>query len=432
MTAQKGPVSDVSRKRRILWIIVSAALMMSLISCYAHRGDSALTMRGGDDQAYHELALRIMNHQDYGTTHWVPGYPCFVAAVFAVAGEHRVAVYVVQSILFAITLLVLYKIALLVFESQSHAIWSVALAAAWPEFYRYVSLMSSEMLSGLLLAITVWLLLLCIAKPTGRRCVALGIMVALASLVKSTILPYTLVCAALIALGNKVTLKRCALGLLTLVVACAVVSPWAIRNYRIYHAFIPMTINTGWVLYQGFCPGFFDSRIDLTPEHFKSPFAGAVHTTATRIVGKTELEVDRMYERLAMRYIKQNPVRDLDYMGRKFGTLWLAGLGMNPASQTTPMRSIGRFGIPKRSLVALPAFILSVAGVIMLPCRLRRRSLPIVILVIMWTVIYVCTYSNSRYAVPVQAYILMCASVPICRVAGRRSADESVDVQNAV
>jgi hypothetical protein len=87
-------------------------------------------------------------------------------------------------------------------------------------------------------------------RQTTRQWLLFGLLWGLTGLSNSTLLLFLPACGLWVLLGSPtktVWLRAVASGL----VFIAVVSPWMVRNYRVFHAFVPFRANFGAELYEG-------------------------------------------------------------------------------------------------------------------------------------------------------------------------------------
>ena len=181
-----------------------------------------------------------------------PGYPVFVAAIFALfhpySSAAAIALMLLQALFGAATVLVLMLVARRVFGNSTANLAGMIGALCPPALF--LPTLFWETTLSVLLAITLVLVALrCADKPTMRNWLVAGLLASFALATNPSLLPIV-VCG----LGWAVYQTRSqalaapALGLLLCVVLCA---PWTIRNYRQFHAFIPFRSNMGYELWQG-------------------------------------------------------------------------------------------------------------------------------------------------------------------------------------
>ena len=162
--------SQSKAKRRLDWLPVAMiflSFLLALAVAFKHRGDSLAGLV--DEVEYNRLALGLLAGRGYDSTYRLPGFPAFVALVYAIAGKRFVAVFAVHAVLWAVCLALVYRIALLVTESRRVSIVALALCVLWWPFYPgLVPTMMTEMLASVLIALSVYAMLsalLFLGKP---------------------------------------------------------------------------------------------------------------------------------------------------------------------------------------------------------------------------------------------------------------------------
>src|SRR3954470_16841498 len=82
--------------------IAAAAILVTveLLLALAYYGDGAKRLIG-DEQSYQSFALAILGGGSWmPSTIWPPLQPLLIAAIYAIAGVHILAVQIVQTVLF--------------------------------------------------------------------------------------------------------------------------------------------------------------------------------------------------------------------------------------------------------------------------------------------------------------------------------------------
>ncbi len=228
-----------------------------------------------------------------GPTAWVPPlYPLLIAAVFKVAGIYTPLsawiLLTVNSVFSAATSLCVYEIAARCY-SRRVAVWSAWIWALYPAAMQYaVRWVWETSLSTFLFAAVLVLALRMrdIGEPTPasnpqstRRWLPFGLLWALIALSNSTMLLFLPVCGIWILRGapaspgapsfrafcervgsNKPDPAAFARATLAALLFIACITPWTYRNWRAFHAFIPMRSNFGAEFYAGNGPGAYGFR----------------------------------------------------------------------------------------------------------------------------------------------------------------------------
>jgi len=392
------PCGLVVRQDRLLWGIILFALLVGLLAA-THR-NCAKPSLFGDENTYHKLALALVHHQPYFTTDKPPGYPAFVALVYAVVGPRPLALYFMQAVVFVLTLLLIYKVALAVSEDVKTALLTIALCALWIPFHIYVAKELSEILNGLIIALALWCVMAAAARPTLGKCAVAGITTGLSALVKPVALPYIGLAALLVFLMGENRRRRLIPAAVLVLVALATLAPWTARNYVVTGKIIPVTTTGGSALVLGADPTVCDYGV--APRWWQE------------ILAKPEAERDRIFQEMGRSLVWEHPLRTAGLCVRKFGIFWFSlGWGARAFPQ---LPHIGGYAITKQSVVRLPLFILAVIGLFTLPAPARRRAYPMLGVLLVWTVTFVALYVERRFSLPVEFYEFFLASVALLHI----------------
>lgn len=92
-----------------------------------------------DDLDYHNLAKTLLETGRFHSTYRAPGYPAFVALVYAIFGPRPFAVYAVQCVLFAASLGIIAAVFGHITRSRILALTGTMLTACHPMFYAHLT-----------------------------------------------------------------------------------------------------------------------------------------------------------------------------------------------------------------------------------------------------------------------------------------------------
>lgn len=217
-----------------------------------------------DAADYHQLATRLAEGQGYVNaagqkTAWrPPAFPLFLASIYRVAGP-RVSVAVsVQVVIGALTVLALVWFGALIIGWRE-AVIAGFVAAVYPGFVWLPRLLLSENLSLLLLLATLSATALYMKTRRAWWLAVVGLVCGLNTLVRGgNLLVLVVLCAAILFVAirrRSPPLRQAAVGiLLALAAFVAVLAPWTVRNYRVFHSFVPVATQEGLTLYASYWP----------------------------------------------------------------------------------------------------------------------------------------------------------------------------------
>lgn len=195
-----------------------------------------------DGKEYDALGLSLASGSGYEQHHAPdtfrpPGYPLFLAAVYALFGHSFAAVKILQSLLGAGTCVMILLLGERLFTRRVGVI-AGAIAAVYPFLVVYTGFMLSEGLFIFLSTIFLFALVRLRETFSLRWVAAAGLMLGLMNLTRpvALLLPALLFCWLWIELGSK---RRAAIIAATLMLWMMVpILPWTVRNYLVTHSFI--------------------------------------------------------------------------------------------------------------------------------------------------------------------------------------------------
>ncbi len=216
-----------------------------------------------------------------------------------------------QALLGAFSCLLLMGIYRLIREGDGPGeIIAGVLMALYPPFIYYIRLLMTETLFIFLLWSGVYCLLKGLKAPGWLF--GAGILTGLSCLCRSTALPLIILILLwfiLIGSERKRSVRR---GLYFLIPVMLVLLPWGVRNYRLFHKFIPITTRGGSNLYLANNPLNRGGTVGI-----EELIQAGIYQRGDKI---GELEYNRYYGRVAVKFIKEDPVRFLVLAVRRF--LW--------------------------------------------------------------------------------------------------------------
>ena len=404
-----------------------------LVDLYVHHGGSARLCLFSDTKIYWGLARTIRAGEPYEYVEWsdiphfalrTPGYPLFLAVCQAIFGRRSLAVRLVQAGLGALSVYLIYRLTRQLATSNEFAPpgatsslhgWSAplvaaALAAIHP-YYLYMSaLILSEAVFVPLMLAALWGLAVLWAHP--RRSVGVtgskGVMVALGSggaaglaiLVRPSwalFVPIILVLWVIAKSHDRGALFVAARGAVYFALGLALVmSPWWVRNARVYGRFVPTALWMGASLYDGLNP--------------RATGASDMSFLGDReIWPRDEQDQDAELKRRAVAFAREQPARVLSLALVKLGRYW------SPWPNAEGFRSPAL--ILAGAVMELPLF-----GLMVLGAWDRRRDARAWALlagpVLYFCVLHLVFASSMRYRLPGEMPALGLAAIGWMRVRG--------------
>ncbi len=254
---------DCARRTRVLigrpgtrvWVILAVALAVRLTTV-ALTWDTPLTL---DPSDFSRTAESIAQGHGYPPTNRAPGggptafrppgYPLFLASVYALAGHAAPSLgRLAGAFLGTLSVSLIGLIALRLWGKRVGILALCIAAVAPPLVILSTALISEALFVPAVLAAVVTALEARRSRRRFRWVVLTGVLVGVASLTRTNglilLLPLSL---AFVATRSR---RRPALTstALFVVAACLTIAPWTVRNWIVFHSFIPVSDESGYTL----------------------------------------------------------------------------------------------------------------------------------------------------------------------------------------
>ncbi|HEU4981929.1 MAG TPA: hypothetical protein VFT88_04545, partial [Acidobacteriaceae bacterium] len=270
-----------------------------------------------------------------GPTAWVsPLYPLLIAGTFKLFGIYTAlsawVLLTLNSVFSALTAVFIYHIANRCY-GRNVALWSAWIWALYPAAMQYAvrwiwetSLSCMLITAAIALAVTMRGLMPHESEPasegtladkprqTTKQWLFFGLLWGLIGLSNPALLILLPACGIWVLLGSPIRavwLRAVASGL----VFIAVVSPWMVRNYRVFHAFVPFRANFGAELYMGNNPESDGFRWGKTVN-------GQYQVSHYKSMG--EYRYSKQQGALAMAWIRNHPKQFAELSLKRFYFFW--------------------------------------------------------------------------------------------------------------
>ena len=208
-------------------------------------------------------------------------------------------------------------------------------------------------------------------------------------------------------------------------VAALVMTPWVIRNWKVHHAFVPLTTDGGRVMYKAYHPlalqmMLHDLWVDATPDPVDAvptPMTGVRQTGCGFMKGYTELESQKFWAAKAWEWTRVHPSEVSGLLAMKFTLLWHPWM-------FPPKGAEGGNGA-----VILSAFFMNWGyalsyGFVLVFAALewlleskeeRKRTWLFLLLAVAFTLTYTITVAGTKYRVPFDSIMAVMAAAALWR-----------------
>ena len=353
---------------------------------------------------------------DTGPTAWMtPVYPLLLAGIFRIFGVYTFASYVV-AVLINIVATTLACIPIYLAGRRIAGV-GVGAAAAWlwaifPNAFQIPAESMWDASIGALLGATIlWMTL---ELPGSRRIgawIAYGLLWGLTLMTTATLLSvFPLLLGWLAYRLHKQVLVWVAKPALAAVLAALCCIPWTVRNYEVFHVFVPLRSILGLQLWVGNNPDAGDRW--LGTQH-------PIHDSAEREryidLGEVPYMAEKQHD--AIDYMLAHPARVADLTWHRFLAFWSGGTP-NPVRDFFRARSVWfRFVLLFNVFVSLGAL----AGTILLVRRRHAYWFPLVVFVIVFPWAYYLTVVEPRYRLPIDPVVMLLTVLAIDAMARKRA-----------
>ena len=337
-----------------------------------------------------------------GPTAWTPPvYPLLVAGIFRVFGTYTFSSYVasvVLNILFStLTCVPIF------FAGKRLGGVGIAAIAAWlwavfPNAIIFIVSIWDVSLSALLVATILWATLRLSTSRDLSAWLAYGVLWGFAAMTNATLialLPFLLGWL----IYHTHMFARAALALGVAILCCV---PWTIRNYSVFHTFIPLRSVMGLQLWMG------------NNEQTQGRWAGALHpidnsADRERYVRLGEVAYMREKRQEALRFMLADPWREAGLIWTRFVVFWSGG-SQHPVDDFWKSHSLQYRGLLLFNLLAATG---ALGGIVALMRQRNQYTFPAMIYVIVYPLASYLTLASARYRLPIDSVVLLLAAVTI-------------------
>jgi hypothetical protein len=355
-----------------------------------------------------------------GPTAWMtPVYPALLAGVYRVFGTYTFPTFLAASFL---NILFSALVCLPLFFAGKRVCGAgVAAGAAWlwaifPNAVQIpVESMWDACLAALLAATILWATLALDESRRLRDWCAYGLLwgfTLMTSAAMASLLPFLLIWLAYRARmrsradapsparsGAGSWLARPALAALIAILCCV---PWTIRNYKIFHSFVPLRSVAGLQLWLGNNP---EARyVWLGTQH---PIFNADERAQYSALG----EIAYMHEKrqLALEFMLSHPYREAQLIWHRFLALWAGGTPY-PVKDFLRARSAWfRFVLIFNVLAAIGALL----GILVLFRRGNSYAFPLAVFPVVFPCVYYLTLALPRYRLPIDPVVMLLTAIAV-------------------
>lgn len=397
-------------ERWIRLAVFASALALRLLHLQqVVANDPFFTQPSVDSMVYRDWGLRIAGGDWLGTEPFFlsPLYAYVLGLVYAVAGPSHLAPLVLNVVLGAAMVLLVYEIARRLFDRRV-ALVAAALAATYRMEIFYEGAVLVETLQTFLTAALTLLCVSALEAPRPARFVALGAVVGLSGLARQNALLFAplfalLPLARLVA--ERAFARRVALSAAVLAGAALVILPATLRNWAVSGDLVLVNSTGGILMYTGWnpeatgvytVPSLLPRALADDPIEQKDAYRQLAEQRTGRALAPSE--VSAYWRGEALRFALENPRRALALGSWKARLFWSAFEAWDNRSFTVSRPSSWVLELsPVSFALVAPLALLGIA----LTFGAWRRLVPLYLVILVHFATAVAFIALSRYRVPV-------------------------------
>ncbi|MCL2855339.1 MAG: glycosyltransferase family 39 protein [Defluviitaleaceae bacterium] len=242
------PKINISKAEIPLLVIFAAALLLRIYWVL-----NVPTVQLFDFANYQMIAENIANGLGH-TMHGSPvawqgsGYPYVLGIFYRIIGTTDVLAGKWLNIAFSMgTLVFCWLIYKKIFEKRKFALTALAITAFLPQYIAYVNVIGTEVFFTFLLSAIVFVKIYFLPKTPAFF--VLGALIGLTALVRPFMMAYPVIAGIYMLSATKQLKRSLAFAGICFAVMVVIITPWAIRNYTHFGRFIPVSYNSGYVLF---------------------------------------------------------------------------------------------------------------------------------------------------------------------------------------
>jgi len=232
----------------LLWLFVAALIVRLLFNAVVIGMEVPTQDTFSDWKEYDLVGLSLASGTGftiYGQPYLIhpPGYPLFLGVLYLLFGHSYAAVKVAQSLLGALTCVLILLIGERVFTKRVGLV-AAAIAAVYPHLVYYTGLLMSEVLFVFLSTLFLYALAMLRENFTLRRMAFAGVILGLASLTRPMLMFIPALLLFWVWIECRSTKRALVVTATLWLWMVVVILPWTVRNYVVTGSVVPIVATT--------------------------------------------------------------------------------------------------------------------------------------------------------------------------------------------
>ncbi len=379
-----------------------------------------------DAQDYHRLAVGLVETGSYLTPDGQPSslrpplYPWIVSQIYQVFGvENDAAVRAFQALLSLVTVLIVYRLGLLMY-SDKVGLLAAVLACFYPSLLGFNNLILSETLFTFLVVCSTWLVVEGLHRNTVAWMIPAGAVFGLGALTRSILLlsiPFLAVFLLFAWRGG--WFKKLSAAALLVAAFAATIAPWVVRNTQVQQVFTLIDVMGG----RNAMMGNYEhtplerSWATISIVTGEKSWDNVLRQAHPEVIGMTQGQLDKAAMKYGIRFVLANPVLTAKRVAVRFFNFWQLERTLVAGAQQ------GLWGhVPKPLLLSLAAVIcggyafvifLGIFGLILAPARNRRYHWLLIVSIAIPCLVHSAIFAHSRYHLPLMPLVMLFAAAAL-------------------
>jgi len=431
----------IIRKNRVFWLIVLAGVIIRTCLVYFSYDLNTDTDAWKYDHIAQNIAFKgIYSIQRLETPNAEPTalyplvYPALLASVYYMFGYNPHLINYLHIALYVIACIVIFKLASIIFN-ETAGVWAILFFSFEPVVLLYSIIAMPEILIAVFLPLSIYLLIKFLQPDTRNRIrykylILSNIILGIAMLTKPVIFYFPLLSILFAFIYGRKSIRRAIIAsLVTIIVVGLVISPWIIRNYKIWHKFCFVEVK-------GFVSPEKESllkKIDYVkwiyrkyPGSIKNPAIRYILGTATITFYRTFVRTDNLHKYYMSDKIKpEGKNMDLE--------LSVNLSGPNANDYIRLWRYSWKFAVLELLFLStlLIIYVLASTGIFFALKYKKIKELLVLVFVILYfaTIILLDSTSNSRYRFASAPFYAILAGYGLSRLLAFRNKTAKIEAR---
>jgi 4-amino-4-deoxy-L-arabinose transferase-like glycosyltransferase len=393
-----------------------------------------------DETHYNKIAMNLYYQNEFSleqgkpTAMRPPLYPAFLRAVYFLSGgRHLNAVRIVQIFISLLIIYLVFALGRKLFDTQA-GLLAALLFAVYPSFLFFTHFILTEVLFTLLLILFVYFYLELLgpnrqgftdSAPVGwfqryRYALYAGAFLGLSALTRSILYPFIVPASLFLLLFGKGNIRnKIGISFVFIIGYALVISPWAVRNTRLFGQFVAVGTMGGLNLYMG--------NYDHTPLHrawvaVDLPYRKAWYRGHEKeLAAMNEAQRQLWAVAKAKEFMKRHKWLTLKRCVIKAGNFWglersvVGGIFLGYWPRLNKSGYVFAMVLAVTGMCALVA-IGSVYGAFMNFTLKNTGILFFALLVVYFTIMHALVFGHPRYHLPLVPLMAVCCSWALLNV----------------